>query len=261
MSEQPVVGASARSSVSLARVEARRASKLLGNTPALAEVSVVLRAGRPCALLGPNGAGKSTLIKLLASLLRPSSGEVRFERDDGTGLSPLLARASTGLLAHDHLLYGDLTALENLLFYAELFAVANPEQRIRELADALQLVPRELRRPVRFCSRGTGQRFALMRALLHQPRLVLLDEPFSGLDVAGCTALLALLEKQRQRGCVMLIATHDFAAIDGLCHQMVVLRRGAVVLDETRDEPYDSALLADRYRAALAAAPQTLGTR
>ena len=189
------------------------------------ELSVV--AGDAVAVLGPNGAGKTTLLRLLATLLRPSGGTLRLfgapVRDGGAA-----ARRRIGFLSHQSFLYPDLTAAENLEFYARMFRVPAAVERVRQLLDRVGLTG-WAQRPVRMLSRGLEQRCALARALLHSPDLLLLDEPFTGLDVDAASTLCTLLSEVHARGTTLLLTTHDIERAVAVCQRAVILARGRVV--------------------------------
>ncbi len=240
-----VAPVAARSDVrpTLEQVLVHGVTKLFGRQRALAGVDLELRAGRLCALLGPNGAGKSTLLGILSTLVRPTSGTVEY--GDGT-LSPPDVRRTIGLLAHEPLVYGELTAVENLHFWAGLYSVNDASTRAAALLDEVGLDADARLRPARTFSRGMLQRLALARALLHRPRLLLLDEPFTGLDRDGAAALARTLAAARADGQIVVVVTHDLEAIAGLCDHIAVLRRGKLTLDEARTTPYSGTELRDR---------------
>jgi heme exporter protein A len=225
-------------------VTARSLTKLFGRHRALSSVDLTLRAGRLCAVLGPNGAGKSTLVGILSTLVRPTSGTVVY--GESAPLEPRDVRASIGVLAHESLVYGELTAVENLRFYATLYDVADGSRRATELLDEVGLDEEARDRPARTYSRGMLQRLAVARAMLHRPRLLLLDEPFTGLDRDGAAALARTLADAKRDHRIVLVVTHDLEAVAGLCDHVVVLRRGKVVVDETRSQPFAHQELKDR---------------
>ena len=199
-------------------------SRTFGRRRALSKVSLSCAAGEIVAVLGPNGAGKSTLLSIAATLLQPTSGRVEYGGQPASADS----RARIGLLAHDLYLYPELTAAENLTFFARLHGVRRPDGLVRDALGRAQLADRA-DDPVAGFSRGMRQRLALERALLHDPRLVLLDEPFTGLDDASTAALAARLGALSQRGCIILLATHDLEVIDGLITRAVMLSDGRLV--------------------------------
>ena len=207
-----------------ARVEARSLGRVYGRERALGNVSFILESGESAVLVGANGAGKSTLLGILSTLVRPSSGELLF------GGAPPTAthRAAIGYLAHEPLCYGDLTARENLSFFARLYAA--PASRVGELLARVGLV-HAADRPARTYSRGMWQRLAIARATLHRPALLLLDEPFTGLDRDGCAMLAAILDEERARGAMLVLVSHDLEALPGLATRALVLGRGRLLHD------------------------------
>ena len=202
-------------------------SRTFGRRRALTRVSFKAPGGTIIGLLGPNGAGKSTMLAILATLMRPSAGRVRF----GT-IDPLTAgadlRGRIGVLGHDLFLYPELTARENLTFFAGLYDLPDPAAAAREGLRRAGLADRA-DDPVGSFSRGMRQRVALERALIHDPRLVLLDEPFTGLDDASARALVARLGELRDAGAILIVATHDLDLAEGLLDQVVFLRDGRIV--------------------------------
>jgi heme exporter protein A len=233
--------------MSFERVAARGLTKLYGRHRALAGVDVDLEPGKLCALLGPNGAGKSTLLGILSTLVRPTSGEVVFATAAGEALEPREVRRRIGVLAHEAMVYGELSARENLHFFAGLYDLPDGAARARSLLAEVGLDEEAQLRPARTYSRGMLQRLALARALLHQPRLLLLDEPFTGLDRAGTLALGRTLAAARQDGRIVVVVTHDLEALDGLCDHVLVIKRGKRVHEERFAAPISSATLRDTY--------------
>ena len=182
-------------------------AKRFGHVRALSGVDFSLEAGESLAVFGPNGAGKTTLLRVLAGLLEPDSGSVRFS---GAALvrGDAPHRRRVGLISHHSLLYDGLTAAENLVFYARLYSLAEPKAAA---AGALAGVGLEGRAgdPVGTFSRGMVQRLAIARALLHDPDVMLLDEPFSGLDQRAAATLRALLSRLRAERRTMVLVTHN----------------------------------------------------
>ena len=218
-------------------------SRHFGRRRALHRVSFACRAGEVVALLGPNGAGKSTLLSITATLLEPSSGEVRYgeysARHAGAGL-----RSRIGLLGHDLYLYPELSAAENLLFFGRIYGLADVERRVDAALTEADLAHRR-KDPVSGYSRGMRQRLALERALLHDPRLVLLDEPFTGLDDAATGALARRLAGLREKGSIVLVTTHDLETIEGIIDRAVMLQNGRLI-----ELAPGAGSLRDRYRRA-----------
>ena len=226
----------------IAQVRVEGVSKIYGRHRALGGISLELRAGQLTALMGPNGAGKSTLIGILSSLVRPTSGRVRV----GDLTEPRAVRASIGVLAHEPLVYPELTATENLRFWAGLYDVPNAAARAAALLDEVGLDVAARARPARTYSRGMLQRLSLARALLSDPEVLLFDEPFTGLDRAGAAALASALARAKTDRRVVLVATHDLDAIDGLANHLVVLRAGKVAIDERKETPFTKDELRER---------------
>ncbi len=230
-----------------AQVAVDDVSRHFGRRRALAHVSFTVRAGEITGLLGPNGAGKSTLLSILATLLLPSAGAVRYGDRTSHEAGPAL-RARLGLLAHDLHLYPELTAAENLEFFARLHGVAQPRARVAEALARAGLTARAADVVGGF-SRGMRQRLALERALIHDPRLLLLDEPFTGLDDASAAALVARLKDLSAEGHLIVVATHDLDVADGLLDRALVLREGRLLAIDDGRGP-----LRERYRAHIAGA-------
>jgi heme exporter protein A len=209
---------------------ARGLTKQYGPIRAVDGVDLAIPAGQSVALLGPNGAGKTTLLRLLATLVRPTTGGVLIHgRDPARGdAAPL--RRRIGLLSHRTFLYDHLTGLENLVFYARLYGLAGAPAAARQALHGAGLDARgdDL---VRTYSRGMQQRLAIARALLHRPDILLLDEPFTGLDREAADRLHATLSRARRDGLTCVMATHDLGA--GLPHadRIVVLLAGRAVAD------------------------------
>ena len=202
-------------------------SRHFGRRRAVSRISFVASAGHIVGLLGPNGAGKSTLLGLLATILRPSSGAIRYG-SHGTAVAPSQLRASIGVLGHDLFLYPELTALENLTFFAALYGLPGGRAAAAAALNRAGLADRG-DDPVSSFSRGMRQRVALERALIHEPRLVLLDEPFTGLDEASASALIARLRGLRESDAIIVLATHDLDLAEGLLDEAVFLRDGRMV--------------------------------
>ncbi|MBL8055427.1 MAG: heme ABC exporter ATP-binding protein CcmA [Anaerolineales bacterium] len=215
-------------------IETRALTKHFGRQPVLRGVELSVAPGEFVALMGPNGAGKTTLLRILASLARPSFGAVRV-----AGLNlPAEAgevRRRLGVIAHLPLLYGDLTAEENLRFYARLYDLPNSEARLAALLERVGLAARR-RDLVRTFSRGMQQRLAIARGLLHDPEVLLLDEPYTGLDPLGCALLDEVVRERSAQGRTLLMITHDVAHGFALAHRSVILARGQIAFTARRDE-------------------------
>jgi heme exporter protein A len=214
-------------------VRARGLTKRFGPLAALHALDLTLAAGETVALLGPNGAGKSTLLRLLAGLARPSGGTVALGAAAemiNRGQTPIdhsrsAQRASVGLVAHATFLYAQLSARENLAFAARLYGVAAPAARAAELIASHELAP-VADRAAGTLSRGWAQRVAIARAVVHEPRLLLLDEPFSGLDPRAADKLAERLAEQRGGSRAVVLVTHELARAAQLATRALVLVRG-----------------------------------
>ena len=204
-------------------------SRHFGRRRALSNVSLTARAGGILGLLGPNGAGKSTLIGILATLVAPTGGDVRYGNQSARSLGADLRRR-IGLLAHELHLYPELTARQNLTFYAELYGL-DPRVCVSEALARAGLDERGDDAVSSF-SRGMRQRLALERALLHQPRLVLFDEPFTGLDDRAVTLVSDRLRRLAADGAIVVLATHDLDLADGLVTRVALVRDGRLLSDE-----------------------------
>lgn len=215
-------------------VEARGLEKWFGPQPAVLGIDFTLHIGEFLTLFGPNGAGKSTLLRLLAGSLRPTRGEIRFPALGGDDEDTRVAwRRRIGVLSHQTFLYGQLTAEENLRFYGRLYSLVNLNERIDELLAKVGLLDRRDLR-VRTFSRGMQQRLALARTLLHDPGMVLLDEPYTGLDPHAAIMLRDVLEHLRDGRRTILLVTHNLSQGLELADRVVVQAGGRWVLDERR---------------------------
>ncbi len=231
-------------------VQARRLSRRFGHTLALSGIDLDVSPGELVAIFGPNGAGKTTLLKVLCGLLRPTSGEVLL-----MGLSarkePARARRRLGYIAHASFLYRGLSARENLAFYARLYGVPDAGARIESHLGRVGLASRAAD-PVRTYSRGMLQRLSIARALLHDPELLFLDEPYTGLDREASAILGSILAEMRDRRGTILMVTHDLERGLSLASRVLLLSRGRLVDDRPADglSPRDlESLYASRVRA------------
>ncbi|MBX3049739.1 MAG: heme ABC exporter ATP-binding protein CcmA [Anaerolineales bacterium] len=213
-------------------IRARGLVKRYGLRPVLRGVSLQVGRGELVALLGPNGAGKSTLLRMLAGLTRPSLGQVTL-----AGLTlpedAQQARARMGFVGHQTFLYEDLSAEQNLAFFASLYGLPDAGPRSAELLERFGLWGRH-REPVRAFSRGMQQRLTLARALLHRPQVILLDEPYTGLDRTASAVLDECLSEQLQQGAAILLATHDLEPAQKLAHRACLLAGGELAASWTR---------------------------
>jgi len=214
-------------SIDFHELTAEDVSRHFGRRRALSKISFHTRAGSILGLLGPNGAGKSTMIAVLATLMRASGGTVRYGTHTA-GMTGAALRARIGILGHDLFLYPELTARENLAFFAGLYGAADAHAAA-DTALARAGLGDRAHDPISSFSRGMRQRVALERSLIHGPRLVLLDEPFTGLDDASTAALVARLRGLRDEGAIVVLATHDFDLAEGLLDEALFLRDGRMV--------------------------------
>jgi heme exporter protein A len=229
-------------------VEAEGLGRRYGSLRALVDLDLDLRAGESLAIFGPNGSGKTTLVKLLATLLRPTSGRLRIFGEERPG--PELRRR-IGLVSHGSFLYGDLTAAENLRFYASLYRLTDAEARVAAMLAEVEVEDwRE--RPVKSLSRGMEQRLALARAFLHDPDLLLLDEPYSGLDPRAGDHLQEILQRFHARGNTIVLTTHDIGRGLEVCDRAAILRGGRLVWQSGRFLPglQEMARIYDRQASA-----------
>lgn len=227
-----VVAQTTREPQRAAAVCAEGLVKAFGDRKALGGVSFELPAGSFLSIFGPNGAGKTTLLRVLSTLSRPSAGKLSVLGIDALE-NPGDLRARIGLISHKPMVYGDLSASENLEFFARLYGTPD-KGRIREL---LQLVELDHRRndAARTFSRGMTQRLSIARALVNDPDLVLLDEPYSGLDPHAMQLFDELIERVRD-GRTFVMVSHDLDKGLSLCSHALVLARGKVVSFQRREE-------------------------
>ena len=205
--------------------------KFFGVKNALENISFHIERGEYVALLGINGAGKTTLTRILATLTRPTSGSIQIA-GYSPKKNPLEIRRSLGVMSHDSFLYGDLTAEENLRFYASMYDVKDRESRIGHLLTQVGLQTRRYDRVATF-SRGMQQRLALARAILHSPPILLLDEPFAGLDINATEMLKRLLDELIAKDSTVLLTVHDIEYALKNAHRVLVLQNGKLIRDES----------------------------
>jgi heme ABC exporter ATP-binding subunit CcmA len=219
-------------------LRARGLARRYGRSWALRGVDLELEAGEAVALLGANGAGKSTLLTLLATLHRPTEGSLEIFGHD-PHRHHAAVRRRLGYVAHATLLDDGLTARENLVYYARLFDLDRVDAVVEESLDRVGLKARADDRASGF-SRGMRQRLSLARALLHDPELLVLDEPFTGLDAPGCRDLALRLRAEKEKGRAVILATHQLERVLSWCDRALLLHRGHKV-DEGRADARDPA--------------------
>ena len=207
--------------------------KNYGSNAVLRGADLHVRPGEFVTLVGPNGAGKTTLLRIVATLLKANGGRVSV---GGWSLPEHAARVRShiGLVSHHALLYGDLTAAENLTFYARLYQLDNRQERVKAALQLVGLAARQ-RDPVRSFSRGMLQRLTIARATLHEPDVLLFDEPYTGLDQDATALLDDLLREESERGRTIFMITHDLARGLDLCHRIAILNRGKIAHMVERD--------------------------
>ena len=228
-------------------IETEHLSKVFGSRRAVDDVSISVPRGAFLSIFGPNGAGKTTLLRMLSTLVRASAGTARVMGVD-VKENPDDARAYIGLISHQPMLYPDLSAEENLLLYARLYGVENPEARVAELLDMVGLKHRRLD-TVRTFSRGMAQRVAIARALVHNPAVLFLDEPYSGLDPHAIDIFDQIIADIRNEHTFVMVS-HDLQKGFGMCSHALVLARGRVV-SFAQKESLDYDEFAELYRATV----------
>ncbi len=231
-------------STSTPALETRGLTKSFGDFRALRGIDLTVGWGETVAIFGPNGAGKTTLIKLLATIMRPSSGKIIIDGMETRG-HPEEARRRLGVVTHQTYLYGNLTACENLEFYATMYDVPRRNERIREVAGLVAMTSR-LHDRVSTLSRGMQQRLSIARALLHQPGIVLLDEPETGLDEQSVSLLWEALEREEGKRAV-LMTTHNLERGLRLSERLLIISRGKIVY-QAPSMSLDLAGLKETYR-------------
>lgn len=242
------MSSSAKSHPNQPVIEVSKLVKRFGLKTILKGLAFEAAPGEFVGLLGPNGAGKTTFLRILASLSRPTLGDVRVA---GYRLPHQAAavRRKLGVLSHQPLLYGDLTAEENLQFFGRMYAVAGLEERIEEVLVLVELTRRR-RDLVRTYSRGMQQRLAIARAVIHDPEILLLDEPYTGLDQDAAAMLDEVLKAVAAQGRTVVMTSHDLARAADLATRFDVLSRGKIIASARREDIPQDGLLAF-YRKAI----------
>ena len=230
-------------------LEARNLHRVFGRQRAVDGVSFTLREGEALAVFGPNGAGKTTLLRLLAGLLRPSTGEALIGEMRVAGSAA--ARARIGVISHESMLYHALTVRENVELAARLYGVRDPTGAARRALEKLRVAERASSQ-IRALSRGQKQRVSIARVLVHEPQVLLLDEPFTGLDDAGAAALGEVLRAIRRSGAALVLVTHNIAEGLALATRAAVMHHGKFVrvTDTSGSEP---GAFASAYREMVTA--------
>ena len=226
----------------------RRLVKRFGPKVVLRQLDFAVQQGEFVAILGPNGAGKTTFLRILSSLARATLGQVQVAGYDLPDQSAAV-RKQLGVVSHLPLLYGDLSAEENLKFYGRMYSVPELAVRIDAVLDTVGLSARK-RDLVRTFSRGMQQRLAIARAILHDPEVLLLDEPHTGLDQDACDMLDQIMRQVAVRGRTVVMTSHDLTRVEDLASRFDVLANGKFVASQSRAEIQAQGLL-NYYRSAL----------
>ena len=240
-------------------IQVHRLVKRFGPKMVLRGLEFEARQGEFVAILGPNGAGKTTFLRILSSLSRPTLGTVRIANHELPGEAAAVRRR-LGVVSHLPLLYGDLTAEENLQFYGRMYAVEQVEQRITAALETVGLAGRR-RDLVRTFSRGMQQRLAIARAVLHDPDVLLLDEPHTGLDQDACAMLDDVLRQVAAEGRTVVMTSHDLSRAQDLAARFDVLSRGSITASARLSELPRDGLLAFYRRALEESASQEKAVR
>lgn len=215
-------------------IEIKKLTKQADNKLILRGIDLSIKKGETVAILGPNGAGKSTLLKVLSTIIKPSSGLVKINgldlRKNYTEIKKLF-----GYLPHSSLLYEHYSPLENLVFYGNLYGVENPEKRATELVKEVGL-SFFLNEPAKNFSRGMIQRIAIARAIVHDPEILYLDEPHTGLDQGAISILNNVILSMKAKGTTTLMVTHDFKQAAEICDRIIIIKNGKIVDDFKLEE-------------------------
>ncbi len=214
-------------------IDVRNLTKSFGTLYALRGLNLSVARGSCLTIFGPNGAGKSTFIRILATLSKPTEGEIRIGGEDIFANAEQY-RSRLGVIAHATFLYDELTARENLAFYGKLYGIDQREQRIRQLLDEVGLGKRANDR-VRTFSRGMQQRLSIARAMLHDPDILLLDEPYTGLDQHASEMLTGWIMKLRSANRTVILITHDLTQGLEVADDVAIFLRGKVALSASAD--------------------------
>ncbi len=230
-----------------ALITARDLVKAFGLRPVLRGINFQVQRGEIVALLGPNGSGKTTLLRILAGLSNATAGTLTI---GGWGLPKEIAqvRRQIGMVSHQPLLYDDLTAEENLRFFAQLYDLDDPARRVTVALERVGLARRS-RDLLRTFSRGMQQRLGIARATLHEPAILLLDEPYTGLDVSGTTMLDGVLREWRLAGRTVMMASHDLEHAATLSDHVLIISQGKIAVTAPMGEIDDLPALFARVTA------------
>ena len=225
-------------------IEIIKLTKQADNKLILRGVDLLINKGETVAILGPNGAGKSTLLKVLATLIKPTSGLIKVNGLD-LKKNHIKIKKIMGYLPHSSLLYDHYTPLENIVFFGKIYGVKNVEQRATELVKEVGL-SFFLNEPVKNFSRGMIQRIAIARAIVHEPEILLLDEPHTGLDQGAIGILNNVILSMKAKGTTTLMVTHDFKQAAEICDRIIIVKNGKIV-DDFRIENQNLGYVSEKY--------------
>ena len=221
-------------------------NKAYGRNNIFQNLDLVINYGEVCALIGINGSGKTTLLKILSTLTKPDSGSLSISgltsRKNGEDIRKLV-----GLVTHNHLLYNQLTGYENLKFVGELYRVQNIDEKIKELSSLLKL-DKVLDKRIEYLSHGFQKRVSIARALIHNPLLLLLDEPESNLDHLSKTVLFEMIKRFKESGKTILVTTHNIETIVNIADRILLVSKNKISLDQTINTQIDSQQIATIYK-------------
>ncbi len=229
-------------------IEIKKLTKQADNKLILRGVDLSIKQGETVAILGPNGAGKSTLLKVLATLIKPSSGLVKI---NGLDLKKdhIEVKKLFGYLPHSSLLYDHYTPLENLVFFGTLYGVKDVENRARQLVKEVGL-SFFINESVKNFSRGMIQRIAIARAIIHDPKIMLLDEPHTGLDQGAINILNNVVLSMKEKGCTTLMVTHDFKQAAEICDRIIIIKNGKIA-DDFKIDKNSLGLVTEKYQGLV----------
>jgi heme exporter protein A len=229
-------------------IEIKKLTKQADNKLILRGIDLSITQGETVAILGPNGAGKSTLLKVLATLIKPTSGLVKI---NGLDLKKdhIEVKKMFGYLPHSSLLYDHYTPLENLVFFGNLYGVKDVENRARKLVNDVGL-SFFIHEPVKNFSRGMIQRIAIARAIIHEPKIMLLDEPHTGLDQGAITILNNVVLSMKEKGCTTLMVTHDFKQAAEICDRIIIVKNGKIA-DDFKINNKSLSLVSEKYQVLV----------
>jgi heme exporter protein A len=225
-------------------IDIKTLTKQADNKLILRGIDLSIKKGETVAILGPNGAGKSTLLKVLATLIKPTSGLVKI---NGLDLKKdhIEIKKTLGYLPHSSLLYDHYSPLENLVFFGNIYGVKNVEEKAIQLVKEVGL-SFFLNEPVKNFSRGMIQRIAIARAIVHDPEVLLLDEPHTGLDQGAITILNNVILSMKDKGATTLMVTHDFKQAAEICDRIIIVKNGKIV-DDFKMESHNLGYVSEKY--------------